>query len=510
MPVMTRTIPGVEIARVGTWHTRGRDWTVTEADLEDAVRASTDPDFAPAVVHAGHRDPRFRGAEFDGEPALGILANYRLSDDRQALLADLTGVPAVLADILETSYPRRSIEASLDVISNSGKSYRMVTTGLALLGVTLPAIESLADLPALYGVAPGEQVAASARSVGRVVAATMGGDMPEQVLNPAPVRPGAVRYDAAGQPLEVNGRPVRSTRVLASAPLDGIWSAFADWCREQGLDLMLDELGTDYVLACTWSSDSTVWRIPWSEAGGVFTFGPPVKGAMVWQAGDPQPGQIVDAAAGRQPVDSDDQGGALPSVRGRGPEGTRKDEPMGVTPRMRELLGLGDDVTDEQAEAALAERLAAVPSNRGPEDQGTGDSGSTEPTPTPVPADLEQIIEQRVAAALRPMQDTIGSLSGQLAERNRRDQVAEQNRVITAALERGKIAPADREAWERRYTEAPAVTTDILASLADGTAVPVGPLGSAGHQVEASASAADDAIYARVFPGSAPRAGGGE
>lgn len=507
MPAMTRTIPGVEIARVGTWHTRGMDWTVTTADLEDAVRASTDPDFAPAVVHAGHRDPRFRGAEFDGEPALGVLANYRVSDDGQALLADLTGVPAVLADILETSYPRRSIEASLDVISNSGKSYRMVTTGLALLGVTLPAIESLADLPALYGVAPAAQVAASARSVGRVVAATMGGDMSEQVLHPAPVRPGAVRYDAAGQPLEVNGRPVRSTRVLveASAPLEGIWSAFADWCREQGLDLMLDELGTDYVLACTWSSDETVWRIPWSESGGTFTFGPAVKGAMIWQPGSPAAGATVDAAAG----DSGDQGGALPSVRGRGPEGTRKDEPMGVTPRMRELLGLGDDVTDEQAEAALAERLAAVPSNRGPEDEGTGDSGTPAAAPAPtVPVDLERVIEQRVAAALAPMQETIGSLSGQLAERNRRDQVDERARVITAALERGRISPADRETWEGRYDQAPQVTTDILASLADGTAVPMGPLGSAGHQVEASS--ADDSLYLRVFPGSAPRAGGGE
>ena len=45
--------------------------------------------------------------------------------------------------------------------------------------------------------------------------------------------------------------------------------------------------------------------------------------------------------------------------------------------------------------------------------------------------------------------------------------------LFDAAVQAGKLKPADRESWEARYDRAPDVISEILASIAPNTAVPV-------------------------------------
>jgi hypothetical protein len=135
------TRPAVELARVGQWSTSTGPWNCTRTQLADAARAAASGNFRNPVLKPGHVDPRF-----DGEPALGQVRNVRLSADGDALLGDVQ-LPDWLDSELDAMYPSRSIEADLGVETAGGEHYSMVLTGLALLGVTRPAIQSLADLP---------------------------------------------------------------------------------------------------------------------------------------------------------------------------------------------------------------------------------------------------------------------------------------------------------------------------------------------------------------------------
>ena len=147
MPLVT--IPSVEIARVGAWSASTGPWNCTRTQLADAVRAYESKHFRTPVMKRGHTDARFEGdaqAGGDGEPTLGVMRNLRLANGGDSLVADLR-VPEWLAEELPATYPSRSIEADLGVETADGQTFGMVITGLALLGETKPAIQSLADLP---------------------------------------------------------------------------------------------------------------------------------------------------------------------------------------------------------------------------------------------------------------------------------------------------------------------------------------------------------------------------
>lgn len=159
MPIDLRTIRGVELVKVGTWSTATGEWTVTADDLASAVEAHASVTVRKPVIKIGHTDPRF-----DGSPALGRVDNIRLADGGATLVGDFVDVPAAIASLLPHSYPARSVEAWNDYTTPDGTVWPLILTAVALLGDTMPAVETLADLTDLYGVA-----ASSARRV--VVAA---------------------------------------------------------------------------------------------------------------------------------------------------------------------------------------------------------------------------------------------------------------------------------------------------------------------------------------------------
>lgn len=151
-PPARRTIPAVELARTGQFRAATGPLTLTTADLTAIVDAAAARIARTPIVKIGHADPR---PGFDGEPALGWIENIRLSPDNQALLGDLHGIPAWLADNAATAYPSRSMEATRGYIDADGRTWPLVLTGVALLGATEPAIGSLADLRGFITLAAG-------------------------------------------------------------------------------------------------------------------------------------------------------------------------------------------------------------------------------------------------------------------------------------------------------------------------------------------------------------------
>lgn len=146
-----RTIPGVELAKVGRWEAMTGVFRVTKADLRSAVEAHQAGVLRKPVIKIGHDDDR------DTDPAMGYVDNLRLTNDGNTLVGDFVNVPARLAALIPLAYPERSVEAFVDYYEQStGRTWPLIIDAIALLGATGPAISELQSLQGvgdLYGVA---------------------------------------------------------------------------------------------------------------------------------------------------------------------------------------------------------------------------------------------------------------------------------------------------------------------------------------------------------------------
>lgn len=147
------TIPDVEILKVGNWHSglSGRV-PVTDDDIDAMLEAARDPEIDAGPLKIGHIDPRF-----DGEPALGWLSNLRKRADG-TLLADIVDAPAKMETLIRSAFRRRSAEIAWGVRTPSGRTYKAALAGLALLGVTPPAVKGLADVVSRYSAPAADAV----------------------------------------------------------------------------------------------------------------------------------------------------------------------------------------------------------------------------------------------------------------------------------------------------------------------------------------------------------------
>ncbi len=153
----TYDIPDVEIFRSGEWtDSAGRRTEYTADDIAAMAAASAALEGRlEAPVKLGH-DPEQPLLRSDGLPAAGWLRNVRAAGGR--LFADLAGVPGKLYELIRAgAYKKRSLEVLHNYRDEAtGRVYKHVAAGLALLGANLPAIGSLADIRALYaGAADG-------------------------------------------------------------------------------------------------------------------------------------------------------------------------------------------------------------------------------------------------------------------------------------------------------------------------------------------------------------------
>jgi hypothetical protein len=223
----TATIRDVELVATGTWAASTGPVTITRAHLDALLAAANDPLVDHAPIRLGHIDPRF-----DGQPALGWVKPTRIEDrnGRATLIGDLVGMPAKLAALAPTAYRRRSAEILFNFKTGAGKIHAAVLSGLALLGITPPAVKGLADVLALSTVttAPADGVTALHLAAGlednptaaAVLAAACDGATPEHI---AALEAAAGVRDTARIPPPTPDEPEpdtnRPTEGMATMPL---------------------------------------------------------------------------------------------------------------------------------------------------------------------------------------------------------------------------------------------------------------------------------------------------
>ncbi|WP_288797858.1 hypothetical protein [uncultured Arsenicicoccus sp.] len=147
-----KTIDDVELVATGTWNASTGRATITRDDLAAILAAHDDGLVDHAPIKLGHTSTLNDGIG-EGNPAYGWAIPRRIEDrpdGTSVLRGDLAGVPAKLADAIPHGYRRRSAEIAFNARAHTGKKYRAVLTGLAVLGVAAPAVKTLADVLAYY------------------------------------------------------------------------------------------------------------------------------------------------------------------------------------------------------------------------------------------------------------------------------------------------------------------------------------------------------------------------
>jgi Mu-like prophage I protein len=170
-----------------------------------------------------------------------------------------------------------------------------------------------------------------------------------------------------------------------------------------------------------------------------------------------------------------------------------EEKEAGMDPaKIRERLGLDDDVSDDDVMEALAY---------------AGFTPAPEPEPVAASGESQQTVDQRIAAAaarggvvtidaaqIVQFQEGMvraAALAKRLDERDR-------DEIITAAVKAGKFPPARRQHYEKSWDADPAGTRELIASLAAGL-VPVTASGYAGDGTDHEEDELDREI-ARLSP----------
>lgn len=412
---------GVELARTGTFELfAGGRRTFTAEDFSDAIEASRDADLGRPIIKPGHVDDRF---DRQGEPALGVVENMRVDGDR--LVGDYVGVPGWLAATMRTAYPNRSIEGYAGVTTPAGKTYRLVVTGVAMLGVTPPAMTGLADLPA--------SVAAASDSPVRLCATLADMGLLRHRSKSTPVA-AALSSTVAQEWTEVNGGPDRAPWIVDT---------------EIGLDP-----APDAIIVRNYPGD-TLCRVTFTEdPGGAITFGDPVE-VITTYVQAPSDADDVAAAAGNVRPPTDPTG--KPADRDPLPQG----DPVDVK-ALAEALG----TPDETDEAKLLDGLRAVATERA--ELKTKIAAAAAPPPGTAVIDAAKLAELQIAAAAGT--DALARVKADA-----------RSRFIAGAQGAGKLAPASKElaaSLGELYDTDPARAEKVVAEMP--AVIPTSPAGHGG------------------------------
>lgn len=142
----TFNIDGVEIFAEGTWNGDG----YTRADLESIVAAfaATQSALKP-YLKIGHSESQ-KLLERDELPAAGWIENLRMSGSK--LVADFKRVPKKIYDLIAAgAYSRVSSEIYLN-FEHDGAVWPFALKAVSILGGETPAVATLDDIIALYGL----------------------------------------------------------------------------------------------------------------------------------------------------------------------------------------------------------------------------------------------------------------------------------------------------------------------------------------------------------------------
>ena len=141
-----RNIKGVEIFETGTWN--GDRYT--HKDLELMVEAFKETkDKIKPHVKLGHNEDQFL-LRNDGLPAAGWIEHVFIKGSK--LMADIGGIPDKIFELLRKgAYKKISAEIFWD-IEIGGKVHKRMISAIAFLGADTPAVTSLSDILAQYGI----------------------------------------------------------------------------------------------------------------------------------------------------------------------------------------------------------------------------------------------------------------------------------------------------------------------------------------------------------------------
>lgn len=273
------------------------------------------------------------------------------------------------------------------------------------------------------------------------------------------------------------------------------------------------EAAADQVIVMD-NTDRSLVRVPVTVDGDTISFGTPVRvrpayvpdtepeaaGRMVFASAEesrpgtppasappaPNPADDTDPApAETEPEDEPDDQTGTPEPPAAEPEPNpepTEEDPVSLSETMRSRLGL-DENADEKAALAAIDALIT--------------KADQQPNPEQVAAAAEKRTELEKEVQVLAAQ--VQSVTAQLAATKAAEAATVKASVLDAAVQAGKIAPADREQWAADYDAAPAAITRVLATIAAGTAVPVSAAGYTGTTETGSAGAFDDAEYNAVF-----------
>lgn len=445
MTVELVTVPNVHLLSVGTWLCSTGIFECFAEDIAAIVEAQDDPGVRSPIVKLGHLDTLHGLAA----PAVGNIKNMRASDDGMDLYGDLVGIPKWLADILPSAYPSRSVEVTKTYSGSTGHVHQAVITALALLGVDIPAIESLEDIRELYA---GELA----------ILAGDGG-------------PAAQRYVLTGKV------PMPAKSIKASVSIDTVRSEFYEKLPS-GSWAWIREIWSDFLIVD--NDEGELYQIPWSEGtGGTVTFGTPVAVVVQYVPSTEEATEDAELIMLGRFVSKDPElrrGESHPPVGGH--QMASKD--------LLDRLGLSEDASDEEIEAA---QLAAL--DERDEFKATAEAKPTEPAPvsaTPAIPEGVTVIDTDAFESLR-----VAAARGEEAhERIRKD---DRDKFLTEAVAAGKFPPARKEHYAALYDKDPDGTRQFIEALTAG-AIPIS--GESGHAYVPEV-ANDDAFFEQ-FMGSSP------
>ena len=155
MELKTVDLKNVEIFAEGTWFGKNsapEGDVYTAQDLENMVTAFDElKERIKPPAKLGH-DFAQKFAQQSGLPALGWVTSLKKVGTK--LLADVSQVPGKIAELIKAgAYKRISPEIIWDFTDAvSNKIYPRVLKAIALLGAELPAVNTLDDIMALYGL----------------------------------------------------------------------------------------------------------------------------------------------------------------------------------------------------------------------------------------------------------------------------------------------------------------------------------------------------------------------
>lgn len=400
------TIPNVPILETGTFDLSTGPATFTEEDLAAALAALQDPAVKDPRIKIDGLAKSFDPMAHGGEPAFGRVEAMHLSEDGQTIIGDLL-VPDWLGDCIEWAYPARSIEGGWGWTSPTGKQHQFVITALALLGVDLPGVTTLEDLPDLLS------------------GAGLPSNMPTKVVARMPAS--TVR---AGINQDLIRQRYYEALEAGDAELPEGASTWSLWIRS----MRFDDSGTPY-LKVTDEETGRLYRVDFSISGNAVSF----TGHQEVVETD-----VPVTAGARRPRPAI----ATWATKADSRPHTDKEDRMDPA-EIRRSLGLAEDATDEQVAQAFARARGEAP--EGEQEQPPADADKT-PAEQEAPAEQEREPVAASSGTVTLDQAAYEQLRSDAAAGREAREVqlrSDRDAIVEEAIASGRIPPARRDHWRR-------------------------------------------------------------